>query len=169
MHGPTGSAAADRQRLIDISLDRSTIVRWSADVEHERKVAIFDLLEQNHFAPAMPLPGGYAGPFKLHLKIEEGRLVFELKDEQDAFLESFRLPLTPFRRVIKDYFAVCESYYEAIKTASPQQIEAIDMGRRGLHNEGSDLLRERLSGKAVIDADTARRLFTLICVLHIRS
>ncbi len=157
------------QRLVAITLDEASIVRWSADVEHERRVAIFDLLEENSFAPVAPLAGGYRGPFHLHLKIEEGRLLFELSDEENNFLDAFRLPLTPFRRVIKEYFLICDSYYRAIKTASPQQIEAIDMGRRGLHDEAARLLRERLKAKVEVDENTARRLFTLICVLHIRS
>ncbi len=156
-------------RLIEVTLDHSTIVRWSADVDHERRVAIFDLLERNVFEPVMPMPGGYRGPFRLHLGIAEGRLVFELKDEDGRFLESFRLALTPFRRIVKEYFQVCETYYAAIRSASPQRIEAIDMGRRGLHNEGSELLQERLADKVRIDRETARRLFTLICVLHIRQ
>ncbi len=157
------------QRLVAITLDEASIVRWSADVEHERRVAIFDLLEENAFAPVAPLAGGYRGPFHLHLRIEDGRLVFELSDEAGNFLDSFRLPLTPFRRVIKEYFLICDSYYRAIKTASPQQIEAIDMGRRGLHDEAARLLRDRLKAKVEVDENTARRLFTLICVLHIRG
>ncbi len=157
------------QRLVAITLDEASIVRWSADVEHERRVAIFDLLEENSFAPVAPLAGGYRGPFHLHLRTEDGRLVFELSDEAGNFLDAFRLPLTPFRRVIKEYFLICDSYYRAIKTASPQQIEAIDMGRRGLHDEAARLLRERLKAKVEVDENTARRLFTLICVLHIRG
>ncbi|GEQ97669.1 hypothetical protein JCM17844_13060 [Iodidimonas gelatinilytica] len=123
------------RRLIDVTLDESTIVRWSNDVDHERRVAIFDLLEHNHFDPVIALPNDYEGPFRLHLRVEEGRLLFELSDEAGNFLESFRLPLTPFRRIIRDYFTVCDSYFQAIKTASTSQIEAIDMGRRGLHND----------------------------------
>ncbi|MFQ5347515.1 MAG: UPF0262 family protein [Rhodothalassiaceae bacterium] len=157
------------QRLVAVTLDEASIVRWSADVEHERRVAIFDLLEDNSFAPTAPFAGGYHGPFRLHLRIEDGRLVFELSDESGGYLDSFRLALTPFRRVIKEYFLVCDSYYRAIKSASPQQIEAIDMGRRGLHDEAARLLRERLKTKVEIDDNTARRLFTLICVLHIRG
>ena len=156
-------------RLVGVTLDQSTILRWSEDVEHERRVAIHDLLERNVFWPKMPLPQGYAGPFRLHLAIRDGRLVFHLHDEDDHPLESFRLALTPFRRIVKDYFAVCESYYAAIRSARPHEIEAIDMGRRGLHNEGAQLLQERLAEKVHIDDDTARRLFTLICVLHIRQ
>lgn len=161
--------ACVRARLIEVTLDESTVLRWSADVDHERRVAIFDLLEDNRFAPVMPLPRGCAGPFRLHLKIEEGRLLCEIGDEGGDHLAAFRLALTPFRRIVREYFLVCDSYFEAIKSASPQRIEAIDMGRRGLHDEGSALLRERLADKVAIDANTARRLFTLICVLHIRG
>ena len=153
------------QRLIDIQLDEKSVVRRSPEVEHERAVAIFDLLEENLFAPE----GLDGGPYKLQLSIEETRLKFDISDEADAPLKQVSLSLSPFRRLVKDYFTVCETYFEAIKTASPSRIESIDMGRRGLHNEGSDVLRERLDGKVTIDKDTARRLFTLICVLHIRG
>ncbi|GAB4122402.1 MAG: UPF0262 family protein [Rhodothalassiaceae bacterium] len=155
-------------RLIGVTLDEKSILRWNPDIEHERRVAIHDLLSRNRFEPVMPLPGGYEGPFRLHLRVEEGRLVFEIADEENRFLESFRLPMTPFRRIVREYFAICESYFEAIKHATPQQIETIDMGRRGLHNDGSDLLRARLADKVRLDENTARRLFTLICVLHLR-
>jgi uncharacterized protein (UPF0262 family) len=154
-----------RNRLASIVLDERTVARRSAQVEHERRVAIFDLIEENSFV----LVGGEPGPYGLHLGIQEARLIFDVRDEDDAPLAHFALPLGSFRRVVRDYFAVCDSYYKAIKTESPSRIEAIDMGRRGLHNEGSELLRERLAGKVEIDFDTARRLFTLLCVLHIRS
>ncbi|MEO3430903.1 UPF0262 family protein [Pelagibius sp. CAU 1746] len=154
-----------RERLANVTLDDSAVIRRSPEVEHERAVAIYDLLEENTFRPV----GDYHGPYHLRLSIAENRLLLDIRSEQEDRLGSVTLPLLPFRRVIRDYFAVCESYYEAIKTASPAKIEAIDMGRRGLHNEGSDLLRERLDGKVEIDFDTARRLFTLICVLHIRG
>ena len=160
---PAGQDA--QQRIVDITLDERTVVRRSPDVEHERAVAIYDLLEENHFAPV----GDYQGPYNLHLSIEERRLLFDIRTESDEALGTVTLPLLPFRRIVRDYFTICESYFEAIKTASPSRIEAIDMGRRGLHNEGSNLLRERLDGKIGIDFDTARRLFTLICVLHIRG
>jgi uncharacterized protein (UPF0262 family) len=140
-------------------------VRRSPDVEHERAVAIYDLIEDNVFAPA----GDAQGPYNLHLSIAENRLLFDIRSERDEPVTTVTLPLQPFRRIVRDYFAICESYYEAIKTASPSKIEAIDMGRRGLHNEGSELLRDRLEGKIEVDFDTARRLFTLICVLHIRG
>jgi len=155
----------DKRRLANITLDEKSVVRRSPEVEHERAVAIYDLLEGNHFAPAEI----DQGPFNLHLAIEESRLQFDIRDESEQPLAKVALPLSPFRRLIKDYFTVCESYFEAIKTASPSRIESIDMGRRGLHNEGSELLRERLDGKIEIDFDTARRLFTLICILHIRG
>ncbi|MFQ5784979.1 MAG: UPF0262 family protein [Alphaproteobacteria bacterium] len=153
------------RRIVEISLDEHTVVRRSPDVEHERAVAIYDLIEENHFAPA----GDDGGPYHLHLSIAENRLVFDIRTEAGEPTATVTLPLLPFRRIVKDYFAVCESYYEAIRTASPSKIEAIDMGRRGLHDEGSELLRERLDGKIEVDFDTARRLFTLICVLHIRG
>jgi uncharacterized protein (UPF0262 family) len=156
---------APSQRIINITLDERSVVRRSPDVEHERAVAIYDLLEENHFAPV----GDYRGPYSLHLAIEENRLLFDIRSEDDGPLGRVTMPLSPLRRIVKDYFTVCETYFEAIKTASPSRIEAIDMGRRGLHNEGSTLLKERLDGKIAIDFDTARRLFTLICVLHIRG
>ena len=156
---------SDSHRIINVLLDERTVVRRSPQVEHERKVAIYDLLEENRFA----LVGHEGGPYNLHLGIEENRLVFDIRDTADKPLTKFNLPLSTFRRIVKDYFLICESYYEAIKKLSPSQIEAIDMGRRGLHNEGGELLRERLQDKVDVDMDTARRLFTLICVLHIRA
>ncbi len=156
----------DRQfRLANVILDEAVLMRLSPDIEHERRIAIFDLLEDNYFEPI----GAHGGPFHLHLVIEENRLVFDVRDTADTPLGKIILALGPFRRIIKDYFLICESYFEAIKTAPPSQIEAIDMGRRGLHNEGSDLLRERLKGKIELNHDTARRLFTLVCVLHLRA
>lgn len=157
------------RKLIDVTLDESTIVRWSADVEHERRIAIFDLLEENSFALLRTSDDNYDGPYKLHLATIEGRLQFDVKSADDDLLMAFRLAMTPFRRIIREYFAICDSYYEAIKSASPSQIEAIDMGRRGLHNEGSTLLMERLEGKVEVDMQTARRLFTLVCVLHLKE
>ncbi len=157
--------AASDQRIAKIVLDERSVVRRNADIEHERAVAIFDLLEENSFAPA----GALAGPFHVHLGLEESRLILEVRSPADEPLDRIALPLQPFRGVIKDYFLVCESYYQAIRIASPSRIEAIDMGRRSLHNEGSELLRERLADKVAIDLDTARRLFTLLCVLHIRG
>jgi uncharacterized protein (UPF0262 family) len=150
------------QRLCKITLDEGSIGRSSPDVEHERAVAIYDLLEDNAFAPL----DSDGGPYALHLSIQESRLVFDVRREDGTPLTAHLLSLTPFRRIVKDYFLICDSYYKAIRTSTPSQIEAIDMGRRGLHNEGSELLMERLKEKIEIDFDTARRLFTLICVLH---
>lgn len=149
-----------------IELDEPSVVRRSPEVEHERAVAIYDLLEDNSFAPAGDDQGG---PYELRLRIEENRLLFDISDPARGGNYQIWLAMSPFRRVVRDYFKICESYYDAIKRLNPSQIEAIDMGRRGLHNDGSTLLMERLSGKVDIDFDTARRLFTLICVLHIRG
>ena len=154
-----------RQRIAHVHLDEKTMVRRQAEVEHERAIAIYDLLEGNYFAPA----GDYTGPYALHLRLEDNRLLFDVRSEQGETLLQVPLPLKQFQSLVKDYFLVCESYYTAIKKSSPSQIEAIDMGRRGLHNEGSELLKERLAGKIDIDFDTARRLFTLVCILHIRG
>lgn len=151
-------------RIAQITLDEKSVVRRNPDIEHERAVAIYDLLEENSFVPV----GGYDGPFHLHLRVEDNRLVFDIRDTSDQPQESVALSLAPFRGVVKDYFLICESYFAAIKRASPAQIEAIDMGRRGLHNEGSEILRERLADRVAIDQNTARRLFTLLCILHIR-
>jgi uncharacterized protein (UPF0262 family) len=153
------------QRIAKITLDERSVVRRSADIEHERAIAIFDLLEDNVFKPVAPLPG----PFHLHLGIEENRLALDIRDTREASLERIVLPLTPFRGIVKDYFLVCETYFNAIRSSSPSRIEAVDMGRRALHNEGSELLRERLADRVEIDLNTARRLFTLLCVLHIRT
>lgn len=154
-----------RHRIVKITLDERSVVRRSPDVEHERAVAIFDLLEENDFAPA-EISGG---PYHVHLAIEEDRLVFDIRSARGKTLGKIALALAPFRRIVKDYFTVCESYYAAIRTASPSRIEAIDMGRRALHDEGSNLLKDRLAGKVELDHNTARRLFTLLCVLHIRG
>ena len=153
-------------RIVHVQLDERTVVRRKPEVEHERAVAIFDLLEENVFEPE-----GFAdqGPFNLHLSAEEGRLSFDIRTQDGLELTRVMLPLSPFRSIVKDYFMICESYYNAIKRSTPAQIEALDMGRRGLHNDGSELLRERLAGKIAIDHQTARRLFTLVCVLHIRG
>ena len=158
---------SETQHIAKIALDEKTVVRRNADIEHERKVAIFDILDGNSF-----VVHGFEneGPYSLHLSIEDNRLVFDVRREDDETeLVRIPLPVISFRRIIKDYFHVCETYFEAIKTASPSKIEAIDMGRRGLHNDGSELLQERLKEKAETDFDTARRLFTLMCVLHIRG
>jgi uncharacterized protein (UPF0262 family) len=157
-------AEAD-QRIVKITLDERSVVRRNADIEHERNVAIFDLLEEDLFAPS----SGAAGPFHVHLGIEENRLVLDIRSAEGEALDRVVVALTPFRSIVKDYFLVCESYFNAIRTASPSRIEAIDMGRRALHNEGSELLRERLADRVAIDLNTARRLFTLLCVLHLRA
>jgi uncharacterized protein (UPF0262 family) len=161
MTSSSGTADSSR-RLIAVTLDEESIGRSSPDAEHERAVAIYDLIEQNTFAPA----GHEGGPYRLQLSIAENRLVFDIRLEDNTPVVAHLLSLTPFRRIVKDYFLVCESYYRAIRSATPSQIEAIDMGRRALHNEGTDLLLERLKEKLDLDFDTARRLFTLICVLH---
>lgn len=153
-------------RLIEVTLDDASIGRATPDVEHERAVAIFDLIEENSFRPVSDEVGG---PYKLVLSVIDSKLVFNISREDDSSVVVHVLSLTPFKKVIKDYFLICESYYEAIRTSSPSQIEAIDMGRRGLHNEGSQTLNDRLKEKIEIDFDTARRLFTLICVLHWRG
>lgn len=151
-------------RLVDVELDLESIAHRGPDVEHERRIAIFDLLEENHFHPA----GSEGGPYRLRLGLQENRLVFQITHETDSSQYTHVLSLTPLKRVIRDYFVVCDTYYQAIRSASPMQIEAIDMGRRGLHDEGSQVLRERLSGKINVDHDTARRLFTLICALRMK-
>ncbi|MDI7862359.1 UPF0262 family protein [Rhizobiaceae bacterium n13] len=154
----------DNHRLCDVILD-DTIGRSTPDVEHERAVAIFDLIEENSFEPA----GHGGGPYRLNLSLVDSKLVLGISTESGVDVATHILSLTPFRRIIKDYFMICESYYEAIRTASPSQIEAIDMGRRGIHNEGSQTLMDRLQGKIKVDFDTARRLFTLVCVLYWRG
>ncbi len=153
-------------RIVDISLDDRTVIRRSPEVEHELNVAIYDILETNSFAPV----GDFRGPYKVHLSIEERRrLVFDIADEADREQGRVALPLIPFRRIVRDYFHICESYYDAIKRLSPAQIETIDMARRAIHDEGAGILIERLDGRIAVDEETARRLFTLICVLHIRG
>jgi uncharacterized protein (UPF0262 family) len=155
-------ASEKSRRLVAVTLDENSIGRSNPDVEHERAVAIYDLLEENTFAPN----GGEDGPFTLHLSITGSRLVFDIKRADGAPVMAHLLSLSPLRRIVKDYFTVCDSYYAAIRTATPDRIEALDMGRRALHDEGSAILMERLKRKVSIDFDTARRLFTLICVLH---
>jgi len=151
-------------RLSDVVLD-DTIGRSTPDVEHERAVAIFDLIEENSFAPV----GHQGGPYLLNLSLVDQKLVFDIRMEDGGVVATHILSLTPFRRIVKDYFMICESYYEAIRSATPSRIEAIDMGRRGIHNEGSQTLMDRLNGKISVDFDTARRLFTLVCVLYWRG
>jgi uncharacterized protein (UPF0262 family) len=153
---------ATNHRLVAITLDEGSIGRSNPDIEHERAVAIYDLIEDNVFHPV----DHEAGPYTLHLSISESRLCFDIKLQDGTPVIAHLLSLSPLRRIVKDYFLVCDSYYQAIRTATPSQIEAIDMGRRGLHDEGSRILMERLRRKVKVDFDTARRLFTLICVLH---
>ncbi len=160
------TAGDRRNRIVNVVLEEPYPVRRRPEVEHERAVAIYDLIEENMFEPLDCLDDG---PFNLHLSVEDYRLIFDVRSQDGVALTRVPLSLKPFRTIVKDYFMVCESYYSAIKRSSPSQIEAIDMGRRTLHNEGSALLRERLTGKVEMDHDTARRLFTLICVLHVRG
>ena len=154
--------AAMKQRLVSVTLDEESIGRSNEDVEHEREVAIYDLLEQNLFKPI----DHDGGPYALHLSINGNRLVFDIRLEDGTPVVAHLFSLSPLRRIVKDYYMICDSYYQAIRTATPDKIEAIDMGRRGIHNDGSHILMERLKDKVAVDLDTARRLFTLICVLH---
>ena len=156
---------ADHNFISNIELDEKSVISRSPQVEHERKVAIFDLLEENSFS----LRNSDTGPYQLRLRIEDNRLIFDLRDVSNQSLSKISLPIRAFRHVVKDYFLICDSYFEAIKTKAPSQIEAIDMARRGLHNEGADLLQARMAEHVDMDRDTARRLFTLVCVLHIRA
>ena len=151
-------------RLIAIDIDDRGLAAPSPEVDQERKVAVFDLLEDNAFS--IPRAAEFPGPYRLALAVREGRLVFGVATEDGAQVGEFHLSMGPFRQVVKDYFQICESYFEAVKRLPPSQIEAIDMARRGIHNEGARVLQERLEGKAVVDTATARRLFTLICVMH---
>lgn len=153
--------------IVDIALDDAGLPPPTPEIEQERKVAMFDLLEQNSFTlPVRDDRPVSEGPYRVTLSIRDKRLVFDIATEDGQKAAEFHLSLGPFRQVVKDYFQICESYYNAVKTMPPSQIETIDMARRGIHNEGSRVLKERLEGKAEIDEDTARRLFTLICVLH---
>jgi uncharacterized protein (UPF0262 family) len=154
--------AGDDKRLVKLTLDESSIGRSSPDVEHERAVAIYDLLQDNTFAPI----GHEGGPYTLHLAVVSNRLMLQVRTADDSAVVTHHLSLTPLKRLVKDYFMICDSYYQAIRASTPSQIEAIDMGRRALHNEGSELLIERLKNKIRVDHDTARHLFTLITVLH---
>lgn len=156
-------------RIIDIELDQATILWRSADVEQERRIAIFDLLEGNYFAPQRALNSGFEGPYSVRLRVEEGRLAIDIGTADKAPIESIILGLARFRRPIREYFAICDSYYQAIRSSTAQQIETVDMARRAIHNDAAELLIERLEGKIEVDFDTARRLFTLICVLHIKG
>ncbi len=156
-------------RISHIELDEATILWRNADIEQERRIAIFDLIEENLFRPLRAAEAGHEGPYRLRLAVSDGRLVMDVANEAQQPLETLILGLGRFRRPIRDYFAICDSYYQAIRKATAQEIETIDMARRGIHNEAADMLLERLDGKVETDFATARRLFTLICVLHIRG
>jgi uncharacterized protein (UPF0262 family) len=158
----TPAKTADDNRLVAVTLDEESIGRSSPDIDHERQVAIYDLIEENSFAPA----GHDGGPYALHLSLSDNRLVFDIKLADGTPVVAHHLSISRFRKIVKDYFLICDSYYAAIRTATPDKIEAIDMGRRGLHDEGSRILQDSVKGKVEVDFDTARRLFTLICVLH---
>jgi uncharacterized protein (UPF0262 family) len=157
--------AEPMQRIATITLDERTVIRRSPEIERERAAAIADLVHDNHFVPA----SGLRGPYRVHLATSEGRLAIDVRSVADDAGEIIVLSLKPFGRIIKDYFLVCESHAKALRSANLGQVQAIDMGRRGLHDEGAELLRERLAAKAAVDLDTARRLFTLICVLHLKA
>ena len=152
-----------QKRIVAVTLDEESIGRSGPDIEHERAIAIYDLIEENQFAPEA---ADGKGPFTLHIGITGNRLMFDIRREDGTPVVAHLLSLTPFRRIVKDYFMICDSYYQAIRTATADKIEAIDMGRRGIHDEGSRTLQERLKGKVRVDFETSRRLFTLITVLH---
>ena len=156
-------------RISHIELDEATIIWRNADIEQERRVAIFDLIEENAFKPMRSFVAGHEGPYRLRLAVEDGRLIMAVANDAGDQLETVILGLGRFRRPIREYFAICDSYFQAVKQSTPAQIETIDMARRGIHNEAADMLLERLDGKVETDFATARRLFTLICVLHIRG
>ena len=156
-------------RIVHIELDDATILWRNADIEQERRIAVFDLIEENRFKPLRAFGAGHEGPYPLRLGVHDGRLALDLADERGQQLETLILGLGRFRRPIREYFAICESYYQAIRKATAQEIETIDMARRGVHNEAAEMLLERLDGKVETDFATARRLFTLICVLHIKA
>jgi uncharacterized protein (UPF0262 family) len=159
---PAKAKEKDKNRLVAVTLDEDSIGRSSSDIEHERATAIYDLIEENSFAPV----DHDEGPYVLHIGIKENRLVLDIRRENDKPVIAHLLSLSPFKRIVKDYFMICDSYYAAIRTATPDKIEAIDMGRKGLHDEGSRILQDAIKRKVRVDFDTARRLFTLICVLH---
>lgn len=166
-----GNSDQRRRSIVKIQLDEKSFLRRRPEVEHEREVALFDLLEENMFVLKGDVPTGTLaeGPFHLKLGLSEDRLIFDVRDASDTPCREIIMAVKPFRMVIKDYFLICESYFDAIKTSSPSQIEAIDMGRRGLHNEGAQMLRERLAEHVELDQGTSRRFFTLLCVLHMRG
>lgn len=159
------AVSEDCHRLVHVTLEEDARIRLSPELRHERAVAVFDLIAENRFA----LLGGASGPYRLHIGIEDNRLAFDIRDASDGPIERVLLPLSPLRSIIRDYFRICDAYYEAIRTAAPSRIEAIDMGRRAAHDDGAEILRERLADRIEMDAGTGRRLFTLICVLHVRE
>ncbi|QZD93664.1 UPF0262 family protein [Qipengyuania xiapuensis] len=163
------AAPSGDQRIAKIDLDEETIIWRNADIEQERRIAIFDLIEENTFKPVRATERGALGPYHLRLAVRDGRLLMTIADTDDTVLEELLLGLARFRRPIREYFAICDSYYQAIRKATPGEIETIDMARRGVHNRAAELLLERLEGKVETDFATARRLFTLICVLHIKG
>lgn len=156
-------------RISHIELDEATILSRNADIEQEQRIAMFDLVQENTFKPLRAFAAGFEGPYRLRLSVHDGRLTLEISGEDGALLETLILSLGRLRRPVREYFAICDSYYQAVRKATPQEIETIDMARRGVHNEAAELLLERLAGKVETDFATARRLFTLICVLHIRG
>jgi uncharacterized protein (UPF0262 family) len=158
----TRASTADSSRVVTVTIDKESIGRSGLDIEYERAVAVDDLIEENSFAPV----GHDGGPYALHLRVADNRLVFDIRLADDTPVVMHLLSLNPFKRVVKDYFLICDSYYAAIKTATPDRIEALDMGRRALHDEGSKLLQERIKHRVIVDFNTARRLFTLVCALH---
>ena len=163
------SGGSGAHRIAQVTLDEATILWRNADVEQERRVAIYDLIEENTFKPLRSVERGAKGPFHLHLSVTDGRLAMDISDEAGQLLEPLLIGMARFRRPIREYFAICDSYYQAIRKATPAEIETIDMARRGIHNNAAELLLERLEGKVDTDFATARRLFTLICVLHIKG
>ena len=156
-------------RISHIELDEATIIWRNADIEQERRIAIFDLIEENTFKPLRSAERGAKGPYHLHLSVNDGRLAMDIKDTGEQLLETLLIGMARFRRPIREYFAICDSYYQAIRKATPTEIETIDMARRGIHDHAAEMLLERLEGKVETDFPTARRLFTLICVLHIKG
>jgi uncharacterized protein (UPF0262 family) len=162
----TRGKPTDRFKLVAVTLDEASIGRSGPDIDHERAVAIYDLIEENSFTPV----GHDGGPYALYLSLADNRLVFDIKlaagEPAGEPVVVHMLSLNTFKKIVKDYFMICDSYYQAIRTATPDRIEAIDMGRRGIHDEGSRILQDQIKRKVEVDFDTARRLFTLICVLH---
>ncbi|MEM9086171.1 MAG: UPF0262 family protein [Pseudomonadota bacterium] len=169
MAGLPPDSPATNQRIAHISLDEATILWRNADVEQERRVAIYDLIEENTFTPVKSAEKGAKGPYRLYLGVRDGRLAMDVSNKEGELLETLLIGLARFRRPIREYFAICDSYYQAIRKATPSEIETIDMARRSIHNNAAELLLERLEGKVETDFATARRLFTLICVLHIKG